>query len=76
MSIVNLSTSSIIFPSILQGSKATPVHSKLKCSNYWPISLLSGIDQIMCKNKKQKKKRALYTVLSFEKDKNIQPPMD
>ena len=38
------------FPTILKTSKVTPIYkkdSKLKCSNYRPISLLSNIDKIL-----------------------------
>ena len=48
--IFNLSFSSGIFPSILKIAKVIPVHkkeSKLFCSNYRPISLLSNIDKII-----------------------------
>ena len=46
----NQSFSSGIFPSILKTSKIIPVYkkgSKLGCSNYRPISLLSNIDKIL-----------------------------
>ena len=42
--------SSGIFPSILKTSKIIPIYkkgSKLECSNYRPISLLSNIDKIL-----------------------------
>ena len=48
--IFNLSFSSGVFPSILKIAKVIPVHkkeSKLFCSNYRPISLLSNIDKII-----------------------------
>ena len=44
----NQSLSSGIFPSILKTSKIIPIYkkgSKLECSNYRPISLLSNIDK-------------------------------
>ena len=46
----NQSFSSGIFPSILKTSKIIPIYkkgSKLECSNYRPISLLSKIDRIL-----------------------------
>ena len=46
----NLSFSHGVFPSILKSSKVIPIfkkESKLKCSNYRPISLLSNIDKIL-----------------------------
>ena len=46
----NLSFTSGSFPTILKTSKVTPIYkkdSKLKCSNYRPISLLSNIDKIL-----------------------------
>ena len=46
----NQSSSSGIFPSILKTSKIISVYkkgSKLECSNYRPISLLSNIDKIL-----------------------------
>ena len=46
----NLSLSNGIFPTILKINKVTPAHkkdSKLLCSNYRPISLLSNIDKIL-----------------------------
>ena len=46
----NQSFSSGIFPSILKTSKIIPTYkkvSKLECSNYRPISLLSNIDKIL-----------------------------
>ena len=49
-SILNLSLSSGIFTNILKTGKIIPVHkkdSKLKCSNYGPIFLLSNIDKIL-----------------------------
>ena len=45
-----LSFTSGSFPTILKTSEVTPVYkkdSKLKCSNYRPISLLSNIDKIL-----------------------------
>ena len=38
------------FPTILKTSKVTPIYkniSKLKCSSYRPVSLLSNIDKIL-----------------------------
>ena len=46
----NQSFSSGIFPSILKTSNIIPIYkkgSKLECSNYRPISLLSNIDKIL-----------------------------
>ena len=46
----NLSFSSGVFPSILKTAKVIPVHkklSKLECSNYRPISILSNLDKIL-----------------------------
>ena len=46
----NLSFTSGSFPTILKTSKVTPIYkkdSKLKCSNYRPISLLFNIDKIL-----------------------------
>ena len=46
----NLSFTSGFFPTILKTSKVTPIYkkdSKLKCSNYRPISLLSNIEKIL-----------------------------
>ena len=46
----NLSFSSGVFPSILKTAKVIPVHkklSKLVCSNYRPISILSNLDKIL-----------------------------
>ena len=46
----NLSFTSGSFPTILKTSKVTPIYkkdSKLECSNYRPISLLSNIDKIL-----------------------------
>ena len=46
----NLSYSRRVFPLILKTSKVIPVYkkdSKLKCSNYRPISLLSNIDKVL-----------------------------
>ena len=48
--IFNLSFSTGIFPSQLKLAKIIPIHkkeSKLLCSNYRPISLLSNIDKIL-----------------------------
>ena len=48
--VFNLSFSLGVFPSILKSSKVIPIfkkESKLKCSNYCPISLLSNIDKIL-----------------------------
>ena len=48
--LLNLSFTSGSFPTILKTSKVTPIYkkdSKLKCSNYRPISLLSNIDKIL-----------------------------
>ena len=49
-SLFNVSFSTGVFPSLLKVSKIIPVHkkdSKLVCSNYRPISLLSNIDKIL-----------------------------
>ena len=46
----NLFFSSGVFPSILKVAKVIPVHkkeSKMFCSNYRPISLLTNIDKII-----------------------------
>ena len=46
----NLSFTCGSFPTILKTSKVTPIYkkdSKLKCSNYRPISLLSNIEKIL-----------------------------
>ena len=46
----NLSFTCGSFPTISKTSKVTPIYkkdSKLKCSNYRPISLLSNIDKIL-----------------------------
>ena len=46
----NLSFTTGVFPSILKVSKVIPIHkkdSKLTCSNYRPISLLSNLDKIL-----------------------------
>ena len=46
----NLSFTCGSFPTILKTSKVTPIYkniSKLKCSNYRPVSLLSNIDKIL-----------------------------
>ena len=45
----NLSFTSGSFPTILKTSKVSPIYkdSKLKCSNYRPISLISNIDKIL-----------------------------
>ena len=54
----NLSFSSGVFPNILKISKIIPIHkkdSKLTCSNYRPISLLSNIDKIL--------ERLMYNIL-------------
>ena len=48
--IFNLSFSTGVFPSGLKIAKVIPIHkkeSKLKCSNYRPISLLSNLDKIL-----------------------------
>ena len=71
--IFNLSFSSGVFPSILKIAKVIPVHkkeSKLFCSNYRPISLLSNIDKIIEKIMYNRiyeflKKRTLYTPFSL-----------
>ena len=47
-----MSFTSDVFPSALKISKIVPVHkkdSKLGCSNYRPISLLSNFDKILKK---------------------------
>ena len=63
----NQSFSSGIFPSILKTSKIIPIYkkgSKLECSNYRPISLLSNIDKIL--------ERLMYNRLyNFQKKKKI-----
>ena len=49
-SLSNLSLLSGIFTKILKTSKIIPIDkkdSKLNCSNYWPISLLSNVDKIL-----------------------------
>ena len=46
----NQSFSHGVFPSILKTAKVIPIHkklSKLSCSNYRPISILSNIDKII-----------------------------
>ena len=46
----NLSFTSASFPTIFKTSKVTPIYkqdSKLTCSSYRPISLLSNIDKIL-----------------------------
>ena len=46
----NLSFPRGVFPLVLKTSKVIPVYkkdSKLKCSNYRPISLLSNIDKVL-----------------------------
>ena len=48
--LLNLSFTSGSFPTIFKTSKVTPIYkqdSKLTCSNYRPISLLSIIDKIL-----------------------------
>ena len=48
--LINLSFSHGVFPSILKSGKVIPTfkkESKLKCSNYLPIFLLSNIDKIL-----------------------------
>ena len=48
--IFNLSFSTRVFPSGLKIAKVIPIHkneSKLNCSNYRPISLLSNRDKIL-----------------------------
>ena len=48
--IFNLFFSSGVFPSLLKVAKVIPIHkkeSKLFCSSYRPISLLSNIDKII-----------------------------
>ena len=48
--IFNLSFSSGVFPDILKTAKIIPIHkkdSKLECTNYRPISLLSNLDKIL-----------------------------
>ena len=47
--LINLSFSTGIFPNNLKTAKVIPIHkkgSKLDCTNYRPISLLSNIDKI------------------------------
>ena len=46
----NLSFTSVFFRTILKTRKVTPIYkkdSKLKCSNYRPISLFSNTDKIL-----------------------------
>ena len=60
------SFSSGIFPSILKTSKTIPIYkkgSKLECSNYRPISLLSNIDIIL--------ERLMYNRLCYSKLYNV-----
>ena len=48
--IFNISFSTGIFPSLLKTAKVIPIHkkdSRLDCSNYRPISLLSNLDKIL-----------------------------
>ena len=50
INIFQLSFSTGVFPSGLKIAKVIPIHkkeSKLKCSNYRPISLLSNLDKIL-----------------------------
>ena len=61
----NQSFSSGIFPSILKASKIIPIYkkgSKLECSNYRPISVLSNVDKIL--------ERLMYNRLSRKKKKS------
>ena len=82
----NLSSSLAAFPSILQSSKVIPIfkkESKLKCSNYRPISLLSNIDKIleriMCnrlyKFLESKSQIYSYMIYNSASDKKTQLPM-
>ena len=48
--IFNLSFSSEIYPPLLKTAKVVPIHkkdSKLECSNYRPIALLSNIEKFL-----------------------------
>ena len=50
INIFQLTFSTGVFPSGLKIAKVIPIHkkeSKLKCSNYRPISLLSNLDKIL-----------------------------
>ena len=82
----NLSSSLGAFPSILQSSKVIPIfkkESKLKCSNYRPISLLSNIDKILerimynrlYKFLESKSQTYSYMIYNSASDKKTQLPM-
>ena len=74
----NQSFSSGIFPSILKTSKIIPIYkkgSKLECSNYRPISLLSNIDKILERlmynrlyNFLEKKRNHIFTPIWFSSE--------
>jgi len=63
----NLSFSSGVFPSALKIAKVIPVHKKLSrldCSNYRPISILSNLDKVL--------ERLMYNRLyKFVEDNNL-----
>ena len=75
----NQSFSAGIFPSILKTSKIIPIYkkkgSKLECSNYRPISLLSNIDKILERlmynrlyNFLEKKRNHIFTPIWFSSE--------
>ena len=74
----NQSFSSGIFPSNLKTSKIIPIYkkgSKLECSNYRPISLLSNIDKILERpmynrlyNFLEKKRNHIFTPIWFSSE--------
>ena len=76
----NLSFSYGYFPTILKTSKETPIYkkdSKLKCTNYRPIPLLSNIEKILekivhnCLYKFFEDNKLIYN-LQLDFDKNTQ----